>query len=116
VSNPEKYGIFHTDADGNMLDIIEKPAHYIGNLASVLYFKVNSEVVRDAENIEISARGEYELIMPIQKFAKNHPLKIFGLKYPFIDITSVDDLTRANLQLLKLEKPGFGDSIYLEQL
>ncbi len=114
VSNPEKYGIFHIDADGNMLDIIEKPQEYIGNLASVLYFKINGEVVRDAENIEISARGEYELIMPIQKFSKNHPLKIFGLKYPFIDITSIDDLKKANLNLLNLEKPEFWVSIFLE--
>ena len=115
VANPEKYGIFKTDASGNMLDIVEKPQEYIGNLASVLYFKVNSEVLQDAKNIELSERWEYELIMPIQNFAKNHALKIHRLQYPFLDITSVADLEWANLQLLKLEKPPFGESIYLEK-
>ena len=116
VPNPEKYGIFETDADGNIIDIIEKPKEYIGDLASVLYFKVNSEVVKDAQNIEISERWEYELIMPIQQFAKNHPLKIHRLSYQFLDITSVADLETANLHLLNLKKPNFWESIYLEDI
>ena len=114
VANPEKYGIFKLDNEWNMLDIVEKPKEYLGNLASVLYFKVNSEVLRDAKNIEISQRGEYELIMPIQKFARNHKLHIHKLQYPFIDITSVDDLEKANLNILNLEKPKFWESIFLE--
>jgi len=99
-----------------MLDIVEKPQEYIGNLASVLYFKVNHEVLQDAKNIEVSARGEYELIMPIQNFAKKHALKIHKLQYPFLDITSVEDLEKANLNILNLERPPFGESIYLEKL
>lgn len=114
VANPEKYGIFKLDNEWNMIDIVEKPQEYIGNLASVLYFKVNSEVLQDAKDIKISARGEYELIMPIQNFAKNHALKIHKLQYPFLDITSVEDLERANLNILNLEKPQFWESIFLE--
>lgn len=115
VANPEKYGIFKVDNEWNMLDIVEKPQEYIGNLASVLYFKVNNEVLQYAKNIEISARWEYELIMPIQNFAKNHVFKIHKLQYPFLDITSVEDLEKANLNILHLEKPSFGKSIYLEK-
>lgn len=115
VSNPEKYGIFQTDTDGNMIDIIEKPQKYIGNLASVLYFKVNSEVIHDAQSIEISERGEYELIAPIQAFAQHHTFQIFPLQYPFLDITTIADLEKANLHLLRLEKPILWESIYLER-
>lgn len=116
VAHPEKYGIFHTDESWNILDIIEKPTEYIGNLASVLYFKVNDEVIRDAKNIPVSERGEYELIAPIQNFAKNHTFKTFPLQYPFIDITSTEDLEKANLHLLELERPEFGKSIFLENI
>lgn len=116
VSNPEKYGIFKTDTEWNMLDIVEKPQEYIGNLASVLYFKVNSEVIEAAKNIEISERWEYELIMPIQEFAKKHTFHVHRLKYPFIDITSIADLESANLNILNLEKPKFWESIFLEKL
>jgi dTDP-glucose pyrophosphorylase len=97
-----------------MIDIIEKPAQYIGNLASVLYFKVNSEVVASAQHISISERGEYELITPIQEFAKHHEFRVHKLRYPFLDITSVADLENANLNILNLEKPRFGESILLE--
>lgn len=114
VSNPEKYGIFQTDADGNMIDIIEKPKDYVGNLASVLYFKVNDEVLEEAKHIEPSERGEYELIAPIQNFAKKHRFKIRQVQYPFLDITSVRDLENANLNILNLEKPPLWESIFLE--
>lgn len=53
--------------------------------------------------------------MPIQNFAKRHEFRVHRLQYPFLDITSVADLEWANLQLLKLEKPPFGESIYLEK-
>jgi NDP-sugar pyrophosphorylase family protein len=48
VTRPEKYGIFKTESDGQIIEIIEKPKEYIGNLASLLYFKVNAEVVKEA--------------------------------------------------------------------
>lgn len=116
VAHPEKYGIFETDADGHMLELIEKPQEFIGNLASVLYFKVNSDVIKNAQNVEMSPRGEYELNPAIQKFAKNHPLKIHKLQYPFLDITSVEDLEKANLNILNFERPDFGKTIFLENI
>ena len=114
VNNPEKYWIFRIHEDDSIEEIIEKPKEYIGNLASLLYFKVNSEVVRDSKNIEISERWEYELLEPINQFGKNHIFKAFPLKYPFLDITSIDDLNSANLDLLQLRKPVFWESILLE--
>ncbi len=116
VSHPEKYGIFLTDDSGQIRDIIEKPKKYIGNLASLLYFKVNADVLLDARTIAISERGEYELLDPISNFGKNHPFFVFPLGYPFLDITSIDDLNGANLSLLNLEKPLFWTSILLEKM
>ncbi len=116
VHNPEKYGIFRTSSDWNIIEIMEKPKSYIGNLASLLYFKVNSEVLDDAKNIEISERGEYELLTPINNFWKNHIFTVFPLQYPFLDITSVEDLENANLNILTLEKPKFWSSIFLENI
>ena len=116
VTNPEKYGIFRTSGIGKIEEIIEKPNEYIGNLASVLYFKVNSSVVVDAKNIEVSSRGEYELIAPINQFAKTHDFHVIPLQYPFLDITSIADLEWANLHILELEKPPFWTSLFLEQI
>ncbi len=116
VSNPEKYGIFQIDKDNNLINFVEKPEKYIWNLASILFFKLNDSIFEDVKKIEVSNRWEYELIMPIKNFAKNNDFKIFSLKYPFIDITSMQDLENANLNILNLEKPNLGKTIFLEKL
>jgi dTDP-glucose pyrophosphorylase len=92
VTNPEKYGIFRTSGVGKIEEIVEKPSEPIGNLASVLYFKVNSSVVEDAKNIILSPRGEYELIAPINHFAQKYDFHVIPLQYPFLDITTIEDL------------------------
>ena len=116
VTCPEKYGIFKTESDGQIIEIIEKPKEYIGNLASLLYFKVNAEVVKEATQVPLSERGEYELLAPINNFGKKHSFYVYPLEYPFLDITSINDLENANLQLLELEKPSFWKSIFLENI
>jgi RimJ/RimL family protein N-acetyltransferase len=41
---------------------------------------------------------------------------VYPLEYPFLDITSINDLENANLRLLELEKPSFWKSIFLENI
>ena len=61
VSDPERYGVAEFDKDDNCLSIEEKPQNPKSNYAVVgLYFYPN-KVVHVAENIQPSARGEYEI-------------------------------------------------------
>ncbi|MFB5945200.1 glucose-1-phosphate thymidylyltransferase RfbA [Albibacterium profundi] len=61
VSDPERYGVVEFDDDNQVISIEEKPAQPKSDYAVPgLYFYDNS-VIQIAENLEPSARGEYEI-------------------------------------------------------
>ena len=51
VENPEKYGIFQVEENNRLIQVIEKPQEYIGNLASLFYFKINAETFRLSDKV-----------------------------------------------------------------
>lgn len=105
VSEPEKYGIFKTDSDNNIREIIEKPVNFVWNLASLWIYKFNCKIIELAEKVEPSIRWEYEITDAINKFVELHPLKAIEIKKEFIDVWYPWDILSANKSLLsKLKK------------
>lgn len=104
VSNPEKYGIFKIDKDGFALQIIEKPKEYVGNLANFSFFKVNSSILEIVKHIPLSPRGEIEITDAINEFVKTNKMKCIHLEKDLIDITSLQDLEKANKEYLPVPK------------
>src|SRR5690606_40384723 len=61
VSDPERYGVVEFNEDNQVISIEEKPIQPKSDYAVPgLYFYDNS-VIEIAENLETSARGEYEI-------------------------------------------------------
>lgn len=104
VKNPEKYGIFQTDKKWRLLQVIEKPKEYIGNLANFSYFKVNENIFDMVEKIWLSPRGELEITDAINLFAKKHTMKVLKLKHPLYDITKPEDIDTAQKKIKKENK------------
>lgn len=76
VSDPERYGVVEFDADLKALSIEEKPLEPKSNYAVPgLYFYDNS-VVEIANNIQPSARGEYEITDVNKEYLKQGKLKV----------------------------------------
>lgn len=76
VADPERYGVVEFDENGNAVSLEEKPTEPKSNYAVVgLYFYPNS-VVKIAEGLEPSARGEYEITDINREYLKRGELKV----------------------------------------
>jgi glucose-1-phosphate thymidylyltransferase len=61
VSDPERYGVAAFDADGTLVDIVEKPAVPPSNVAVTGLYMYSNDALSRAEQISPSARGELEI-------------------------------------------------------
>ncbi|MCQ2183309.1 MAG: glucose-1-phosphate thymidylyltransferase RfbA [Bacteroidales bacterium] len=106
VNDPERYGVAEFDKDGNCLSIEEKPAQPKSNYAVVgLYFYPN-KVVKVAESIKPSARGEYEITTVNQWFLNDGELKVqtLGRGFAWLDTGTHDSLAEASTFVEVIEK------------
>ena len=79
VSDPTRYGVVCLDANGKPIDIEEKPKHPKSNLAVVgLYFYPN-DVVRVAQSITPSERGELEITAVNDYYLQQQQLSVISL-------------------------------------
>ena len=86
------------DKEGNCLSIEEKPQNPKSNYAVVgLYFYPN-KVVHVAENIQPSARGEYEITTVNKWFLRDGELKVqtLGRGFAWLDTGTHDSLSEAS--------------------
>ena len=106
VSDPERYGVAEFDSEGNCLSIEEKPSHPKSNYAVVgLYFYPNS-VVKIAQNIKPSARGELEITSVNQAYLQAGDLKVqtLGRGFAWLDTGTHDSLSEASTYIEVIEK------------
>ena len=106
VPDPERFGVAEIDKDGNVLSIEEKPKEPKSNYAVVgLYFYPN-KVVKVAESIKPSARGELEISSVNDWFLKDGELKIqiMGRGFAWLDTGTHDSLSEASNFVEVIEK------------
>ena len=106
VNDPERYGVAGFDGEGNVLSIEEKPVRPKSNYAVVgLYFYPN-RVVRIAEGIKPSARGELEITAVNQEFLRQGALKmqLLGRGFAWLDTGTHDSLSEASVFVEVIEK------------
>ena len=106
VNDPERYGVAEFDNQGNVLSIEEKPAQPKSNYAVVgLYFYPN-KVIKIAENIRPSERGELEITTVNQEFLKDNNLNVqlLGRGFAWLDTGTHDSLSEASTFIEVIEK------------
>lgn len=106
VKDPQRYGVAEFDAEGKVLSIEEKPQCPRSNYAVVgLYFYPN-EVVKIAENIEPSERGELEITTVNKEFLKENNLNVelLGRGFAWLDTGTHDSLLEASTFIEVIEK------------
>lgn len=106
VKDPAAYGVVDFDKNGKVLGIEEKPlkpkSHYA---VPGLYFYTN-DVVKIAENVKPSARGEIEITSVNNEFLKIGVLKVelLGRGMAWLDTGTYDGLLEAGNFIATIQK------------
>lgn len=97
VSDPTSYGVVEMDEDGNAISIEEKPENPKSNLAVPGLYFYDNEVVKIANEIKPSARGELEITDVNKVYMEKGNLKVMplGRGFAWFDTGTPDRLNDA---------------------
>ena len=99
VNDPQRYGIVEFDSDGNVLSLEEKPQFPKSSFAIPGIYFYDNQVVRLAESLQPSRRGEIEITDLNRLYLEKRQLKakLFGRGIAWLDAGTHDSLLQASM-------------------
>ena len=74
VEDPSQYGVIQVDEENRIVNLIEKPKEFVGNLANVGCYIFEPDIFAELERLPLSERGEIELTEAIVAIARREPV------------------------------------------
>lgn len=105
VRDPTKYGVIQTDENGNLVNVVEKPANPPTNLVLAGIYIFEPEMEQFLGKVGPSPRGELELTDALNMAAAKNDIKVvvfdpedwYDLTYPW-DILKINRLLMDNMK------------------
>lgn len=106
VQDPERFGIMEFDEAGKILSVEEKPKKPKSNYCITGLYFYDNRVVKFAENVKPSERGELEITSLNEAYLKDGSLKgiVLGRGFAWLDTGTMDSLIEASEFVQMLEK------------
>ena len=106
VKDPERYGVVEFDADGQAVQIKEKPKHFLSNWAVTGLYFYDNRVLDIAARIKPSDRGELEITDVNQAYLEMKELYVIkmGRGIAWLDTGTHDSLMQASSFIQTIEE------------
>ena len=106
VKDPTAYGVVEFNEDGKVLGIEEKPANPKSNYAVPGLYFYNNDVVKIAQDIKPSARGEIEITAVNNTYLEKGSLSVelLGRGMAWLDTGAYDGLLEASNFIATIQK------------
>jgi glucose-1-phosphate thymidylyltransferase len=106
VHDPERYGVVEFDEERRAVSLEEKPKHPKSRYAVTGLYFYDNDVVKIAEGIKPSARGELEITDVNRAYLERGDLrvKVMGRGMAWLDTGTHDSLMEASLYIQTIEK------------
>ena len=75
--NPEEFGVFQTDHEGEVTGLVEKPDNPETGLVNTGVYVVEEDFFDLLEDLEVSERGEYEITDALENYIQKRDLELF---------------------------------------
>lgn len=76
VADPSIYGVAVVDEQYRLIQMVEKPRTFLGNLCNIGCYIFEPDIFADLEKVELSERGEIEIIGAIMAVVRRSAFKI----------------------------------------
>jgi len=101
VNDPEKWGILQQDKEGHLVKIIEKPETFVGNLANIGIFLLDTDMFAIYNETQPSPRGEMEITDGLTIFAQRKKMKVLAMIGKWIPVGYPWHILDAHDQLIE---------------
>lgn len=109
VTDPSSFGVVKLDSEGYITEFVEKPVHFISDLAIVgIYYFRECERLRDALKFiidnDIREKNEYQLTTALERLKNNGVRFRNGDIEEWLDCGNKDNILHSNARMLEIHK------------
>jgi glucose-1-phosphate thymidylyltransferase len=106
VKDPHRFGVVTFDDYGKVLSLVEKPANPASNHAVTGLYFFDNDVIRIADNVQPSARGEKEILDVLDAYRQRDCLNVepLGRGFTWLDAGTPESLLEAGMFVQTIER------------